>query len=42
MGIANPARSERKIAQGGYYRLSGYWFPARDFVRDHLQNVVLC
>lgn len=42
MGIANPARSERKLAQVGYYRLSGYWFPARDFVRDHLQNVVLC
>ncbi|MBC4811928.1 Abi family protein [Klebsiella quasipneumoniae] len=42
MGIANPARSERKLAQVGYYRLSGYWFPARDFVRDNLQNVVLC
>lgn len=42
MGIADPLRAERKLAQVGYYRLSGYWFPAREFVRDQNQNVVLC
>lgn len=42
MGIANTAHSERKIALVGYHRLSGYWFPARNVVRDLQQNVVLC
>ncbi|WP_238340226.1 Abi family protein [Pseudomonas sp. SWRI18] len=42
MSIADAARSERKLSQVGYYRLSGYWFAAREFVRDLQQNVVLC
>lgn len=31
MGIENPARAQRKLAQLGYYRLSGFWYPAREF-----------
>lgn len=42
MEVPDPQRAERKLAQIGYYRLSGYWFPARDFVRDNQQQVVLC
>ena len=34
MLVADPARAERKLAQLGYYRLSGYWYPAREFDRD--------
>lgn len=35
MSMDNPARVERKLAQVGYYRLSGYWYPCR---RHHLDN----
>ena len=42
MTLSDKVRAERKLAQVGYYRLSGYWFPARKFVRDNQQNVLLC
>lgn len=42
MNVVDPQRAERKIAQIGYYRLSGYWYPAREFVTDNQQQVVLC
>ena len=29
MQVNDPSRAERKLAQLGYYRLSGYWYPAR-------------
>jgi abortive infection bacteriophage resistance protein len=34
MLIADEARCQRKIAQVGYYRLSGYWHSARTFKRN--------
>ncbi|WP_256573268.1 MULTISPECIES: Abi family protein [unclassified Pseudomonas] len=34
MLVPDPVRAERKLAQLGYYRLSGYWYPAREFDRD--------
>lgn len=40
--VADPLRAERKLAQVGYYRLSGFWFPAREFVRDQNGQVALC
>ena len=42
MLVPDPNRAERKISQIGYYRLSGYWQPARDFDRDEQQNVLIC
>lgn len=42
MEIADPLRAERKLAQVGYYRLSGFWFPAREFVWDERGHVTLC
>ncbi|WJD64698.1 Abi family protein [Pseudomonas kurunegalensis] len=42
MTVPDTTRAERKISQIGYYRLSGYWQPARDFVRDEAKNVLLC
>lgn len=42
MEVADPLRAERKLAQVGYYRLSGFWFPAREFVRDQHGQVTLC
>lgn len=38
MHVADPARAERKLAQLGYYRLSGYWYPAREFDVDPATN----
>ena len=29
MAVADPARAERHLGRLGYYRLSGYWYPAR-------------
>lgn len=29
MAVADPARAERYLGSLGYYRLSGYWYPAR-------------
>lgn len=31
MTIPDPERAERKLAQLGYYRLSGFWYPCREF-----------
>jgi len=42
MEVPDPQRAEGKLAQIGYYRLSGYWYPARDFVKNDQQQVVLC
>lgn len=42
MQIADPARAERKLAQLGYYRLSGYWHPAKEFVHDAQGQKVQC
>lgn len=38
MLVADPVRAERKLAQLGYYRLSGYWYPAREFDVDPVTN----
>ncbi|WP_185265955.1 Abi family protein [Halopseudomonas xiamenensis] len=42
MQIVDPARAERKLAQLGYYRLSGYWYPAREFAQDAQGQKTLC
>lgn len=42
MIIEDPARAERKLAQVGYYRLSGYWYPCREIEFDRTQNAVMC
>lgn len=34
MALDDRLRAERKLAQVGYYRLSGFWFPCREFRRD--------
>jgi len=34
MELDDSQRAERKLAQVGYYRLSGFWFPCREFKRD--------
>lgn len=31
MVVHDPQRAQRKLAQVGYYRLSGFWFPCRKF-----------
>lgn len=31
MIVPDPKRAQRKLAQVGYYRLSGFWFPCRKF-----------
>lgn len=40
MQIHDPSRAERKLAQLGYYRLSGYWYPAREFKMNGLRQDV--
>ncbi|OPK10824.1 abortive phage infection protein [Pseudomonas sp. VI4.1] len=40
MQIHDPSRAERKLAQLGYYRLSGYWYPAREFKMNSLRQDV--
>ncbi|VVP21175.1 hypothetical protein PS862_03865 [Pseudomonas fluorescens] len=40
MQIHDPSGSERKLAQLGYYRLSGFWYPAREFKMNGLQQDV--
>jgi abortive infection bacteriophage resistance protein len=42
MHLQDKARTERKLIQVGYYRLSGFWFPCREFIRDKQNNVVTC
>jgi abortive infection bacteriophage resistance protein len=34
MSVTNRERCERKLAQVGYYRLSGYWHSARTYNRS--------
>lgn len=36
--IHDLSRAERKLAQLGYYRLSGYWYPTREFKMKGLQQ----
>lgn len=33
--------AERKLAQIGYYRLSGFWYPCRKFHRDQNHKIIL-
>ncbi|MGR0140585.1 Abi family protein [Pseudomonas sp. RSP] len=42
MQIKDIPRAERKLAQLGYYRLSGYWYPARQFQLDAQQQRLRC
>lgn len=42
MQIDDPARAERKLAQLGYYRLTGYWYPAKEFALDAEGRSTLC
>jgi len=41
MQVDDRQRAQRKLAQVGYYRLSGFWFPCRDFLRDQSGHVIL-
>lgn len=41
MQIDDAERAERKLAQVGYYRLSGYWYICRPLARDSLGQVLL-
>lgn len=41
MTILDKSRAERKLAQIGYYRLSGFWYPCRIIKRDATGQVVL-
>lgn len=38
MQVTDVQRAERKLAQLGYYRLSGFWYPARQFQYDEQQR----
>lgn len=40
MQINDKPRAERKLAQLGYYRLSGFWYPAREFKMNGLTQEV--
>ncbi|CAH0129110.1 hypothetical protein SRABI112_00162 [Pseudomonas mediterranea] len=42
MQIIDVPRAKRKLSQIGYYRLSGFWYPCREFLRDARGDVVLC
>ncbi|WP_404909737.1 Abi family protein [Paenochrobactrum sp. BZR 201-1] len=42
MTTANRNRMERKLAQVGYYRLSGFWYPCRRFKVDDYGQTVIC
>ena len=42
MLIADRERAKRKLAQVGYYRLSGFWYPARLVERDTQGAVIEC
>ena len=41
MQINDSQRAARKLAQVGYYRLSGFWFPCKQFRRDETGKVIL-
>ena len=38
MHINDQSRAQRKLAQIGYYRLSGFWYPAREFKMNGLRR----
>ncbi|PMF79829.1 abortive phage infection protein [Vibrio breoganii] len=42
MVIEDSERTMRKLAQVGYYRLSGFWYPARTIERDQNHQPVQC
>lgn len=42
MSILSPQEAEAKLAQFGYYRLSGFWYPARTFARNTAGDQVIC
>lgn len=42
MRILSVHDAEAQLAQFGYYRLSGFWYPARTFVRNLAGHKVLC
>lgn len=42
MAIDDPVRAQRKLSQVGYYRLSGFWFTAREFRRDASGRPIRC
>ncbi|HAS8474607.1 TPA: Abi family protein [Vibrio vulnificus] len=42
MVIDNRERAIRKLAQVGYYRLSGFWYPARVIQRDESYQPIQC
>lgn len=42
MLIDDKERTQRKLAQVGYYRLSGFWYPARAIERDANGNAIDC
>ena len=39
MNVSNRDRCERKLAQVGYYRLSGYWHSSRTYNRSHQRQI---
>lgn len=41
MHIEDAARAERKLAQVGYYRLSGFWFPCRQYRTNASGDIVV-
>ncbi|MBH3329891.1 Abi family protein [Pseudomonas oryzihabitans] len=42
MLMANPLATERELARLGYYRLSGFWYPARMFAQDATGQKIPC
>ncbi|MGR6838186.1 Abi family protein [Aliivibrio wodanis] len=42
MHIEDGERAKRKLAQVGYYRLSGFWYPARVIERDEQGTAIEC
>lgn len=42
MHIEDTPRAIRKLTQVGYYRLSGFWYPAREIQRDDNHDPIEC
>lgn len=42
MKILDAKQAEKKLAEVGYYRLSGYWYPAREFLSGVDGNNLIC
>lgn len=40
MAIEDPSRAMRKLAQVGYYRLSGFWYPCREICFDEYGEAI--